>query len=69
MLADKSLWQVGLSYLDHCPTDGLRTIELLLSRLTLDNDLRTMKIIGEAKLRDLNHVGMISYFIIKLFFF
>lgn len=56
-MGDKSLWQVGLSYLDHCPMDGLRTIELLLSRLTLDNEFRAMKIIREAKLRDLNHVG------------
>lgn len=56
-MSHKSLWQVGLSYLDHCPNDGLGVIELLLSRIPLDSEAKTHKIIREAKIRDLDNVG------------
>lgn len=58
LMGHMSLWQVGLSYLDHCPTDGLNTIELLLCRIPQGSEARTQKIIREAQKRDLVHVGM-----------
>lgn len=57
LMGHNSLWQVGLSYLDHCPTNGKNAIELLLSRLPLGSEARTHKIIREARKRDLHHVG------------
>jgi nuclear pore complex protein Nup85 len=53
LMGHKSMWQVGLSYLDHCPRDGLEVAKLLLTRLPLDSELRTQKIIREALKRDL----------------
>lgn len=58
LMGHPSLWQVALSYLDHCPTDGLNTIELLLMRVPQGTEARTHKIIREAQKRDLIHVGM-----------
>lgn len=57
-MGHNSLWQVGLSYLDHCPTDGNNSIELLLLRLPLGTEAKTLKIIREAQKRQLHHVGM-----------
>lgn len=57
LMGHNSLWQVGLTYLDHCPTDGLNTIELLLSRLPLKSETRVQKILREASKRDLLQVG------------
>nr|CAH7742098.1 unnamed protein product [Callosobruchus chinensis] len=56
MMGHKSLWQVGLSYLDHCTHDGTQVIALLLPRIQSDNESKTLKIIREAKKRDLNDV-------------
>ncbi|RZC34971.1 nuclear pore complex protein Nup85 [Asbolus verrucosus] len=53
LMGHKSLWQVGLSYLDHCPQDGLEVTKLLLPRLPLDSELRTQKIVREAINRNL----------------
>lgn len=63
LMGHNSLWQVGLSYLDHCPTDGINTIELLITRLPLGSEARAQKIIREAQKRDLPHIGeyQISY--------
>lgn len=55
LMGHKSLWQVGLSYLDHCSKDGLNAIELLLPRLPLENELKCQKIIREAQKRGLTH--------------
>ncbi|KAF5288343.1 hypothetical protein FQR65_LT12078 [Abscondita terminalis] len=56
LMGHTSLWQVGLSYLDQCPTEGLKTIELLLARLPLKSEARTQKIIREAHKRGLSHI-------------
>ncbi|XP_022910354.1 nuclear pore complex protein Nup85 [Onthophagus taurus] len=53
MMSHTSLWQLGLSYLDYCPTDGLNTIALLLPRIKSNNELKTRKIIKEALKRDM----------------
>ncbi|KRT81355.1 hypothetical protein AMK59_5935, partial [Oryctes borbonicus] len=68
LMGHNSLWQVGLTYLDNCPTDGLNTIELLLPRIPLISEARIHKIVREAAKRDLLQVmqsickvqGMIS---------
>ncbi|KAF5289717.1 hypothetical protein FQA39_LY03634 [Lamprigera yunnana] len=56
LMAHPSLWQVALSYLDHCPTEGLGAIEVLLQHLPLKSEARTQKIIREAHKRDLTHI-------------
>lgn len=56
-MGHKSLWQVGLSYLDHCPNDGIQMIELLLPRIFAENEVKCQKILREAKLRGLQNVG------------
>lgn len=60
-MGHNSLWQVGLTYLDNCPTDGLNTIELLLPRIQLKSEARIQKIIREAGKRDLLQVGKWLY--------
>lgn len=57
LMEHKSLWQVGLSYLDHCQTEGIYRIEILLSHLPLESEARTFKIIREAETRNLTNVG------------
>lgn len=57
-MENKSLWQVGLSYLDHCPIEGIHRAEILLGRLSLETEARTFKIIREAEKRELHNVGM-----------
>lgn len=60
-MGHKSLWQVGLSYLDHCPQDGIEVIKLLLPRLSLDSELRTQKILREALNRNLPEIGNLTF--------
>ncbi|XP_050297593.1 nuclear pore complex protein Nup85 [Anthonomus grandis grandis] len=57
LMGHKSLWQVGLSYLDNCPNDGLPAIELLLPRIPFDSEAKVHKLVREAKNRNLNHVA------------
>lgn len=61
LMEHKSLWQVALSYFDHCPNQGLNTTEHLLSRLSFDNENRAIKIIREAQKRNLFEVGTKLY--------
>lgn len=55
LIGHKSLWQVGLSYLDYTK-NGMHTIELLLPRIKLDSEYKTNKIIREAQKRGLSSV-------------
>ncbi|CAG9767112.1 unnamed protein product [Ceutorhynchus assimilis] len=57
LMGHKSLWQVGLSYLDHCHKDGLPAIKLLLPRVAFDSEAKATNIISEAKNRGLNKVA------------
>lgn len=57
-MGHNSLWQVGLSYLDHCPAAGNETIEFLLLRLPLRTEAKSLKIIREAQKRQMHHVGV-----------
>lgn len=61
-MSHHSLWQVGVTYLDHCSTEGLARLELLLPRLPLGSEQRVMKIIQMALDRDMPHVGEYLYF-------
>ncbi|KAK9888289.1 hypothetical protein WA026_000551 [Henosepilachna vigintioctopunctata] len=57
LMGHKSLWQVGLSYLDHCSESGIHIIELLLPRVPVDNEYKAQKIIREAVKRELHHIA------------
>lgn len=52
---DEYLWAIGVSYLDNCPTSGMLYMETLLSRvpLSIDDEVRTRKLISIAKKRNL----------------
>jgi len=52
---DDTLWPLGVSYLDSCPTNGSFLLEALLSRvpLNINDEIRAHKIIAIAKKRGL----------------
>lgn len=58
MMSHRSLWQVGVDYLDYCPTEGRGRLEVLLCRIPFMNDEKALKIIQIARDRDLAEVGM-----------
>lgn len=58
LMSHKSLWQVGVTYLDHCPTQGMARLHLLLPRLPLTSEARANKIIQVALERNMLDVGM-----------
>ncbi|XP_017774587.1 PREDICTED: nuclear pore complex protein Nup85 [Nicrophorus vespilloides] len=53
----KSLWQLGLNYLDHCFPDGLAAIELLLPRVPINDESKAHRVIQEAQKRGLSHIA------------
>lgn len=57
LMSNRSLWQAGVTYLDHCSTEGQARLELLLPRLPLGSEQRVMKIIQMAQDRDMPHVA------------
>lgn len=57
LMSNCSLWQVGVTYLDHCSTEGQARLELLLPRLPLGSEQRVMKIIQMALDRGMPHVA------------
>ncbi|XP_076272929.1 nuclear pore complex protein Nup75 isoform X2 [Rhynchophorus ferrugineus] len=57
LIGHSSLWEVGLSYLDFCPNNGVHAIELLLPRIPFNTEVKANKLIREAKNRELNHVA------------
>nr|CAD7441544.1 unnamed protein product [Timema bartmani] len=56
LMGHRSLWQVGASYLDHCPTTGRACLERILPCLTLDTEARALKIVQVARDRNMNDV-------------
>ncbi|KAJ1526851.1 hypothetical protein ONE63_008410 [Megalurothrips usitatus] len=56
LMAHHSLWQVGVSYLDHCPPQGLERMEVLLSATPLISETRALKIMQIAHERRLGSV-------------
>lgn len=57
LMSHKSLWQTGVSYLDHCPTLGQSRLRLLLPRIPLTSEARAKKIIHMARERNMPEVG------------
>ncbi|XP_065224471.1 nuclear pore complex protein Nup85 [Planococcus citri] len=57
LMCHKSLWQVGLCYLDQCSHEGRARQHVLLSRISPRTDAKTMKIIQAASSRGLNDVA------------
>jgi len=52
-----SLWQAGVTYLDHCSAVGKGYLSVLLSKLEITSDLRVSKILHYATARRLHNVG------------
>ncbi|KAK7794024.1 hypothetical protein R5R35_007455 [Gryllus longicercus] len=53
LMSHSSLWQVGVSYLDHCPTLGREYLEVILPTLPLTSEKRALKILQVAQSRDM----------------
>merc|ERR1711909_161989 len=56
LMSHRSLWQVGILYLDHCPVQGRYRCELLLERMALDTEARANKVITAAEERGITTV-------------
>lgn len=57
LFSHSSLWNVGVLYLDHCPTLGLATLEHLLPRLSFHSEFKANKILAIAQERQLTSVA------------
>ena len=68
LMGHHSLWQVGVSYLDHCGEQGLARLEVLLCAIPLSSEMKALKIIDIAKKRKLHSVGKFIYPPYKLLF-
>ena len=55
-MSHRSLWQLGVLYLDNCPVQGLFRLELLLERVPLESERKANKVIGLAAERGLSGV-------------
>lgn len=55
-MSHHSLWQAGITYLDHCSAGKEYLVELL-SKLDISSDLRVSKILHYATARRLHNVG------------
>ena len=56
LMSHRSLWQLGVLYLDNCPVQGLFRLELLLERVPLESERKANKVIGLAAERGLSGV-------------
>jgi len=57
LMSHRSLWQLGVLYLDNCPVQGLFRLELLLERVpVLESERKANKVIGLAAERGLSSV-------------
>jgi len=53
LLTHGSLWQVGVSYLDHCPQYGRQHLALHLEKLPVDSDAKATKVLRVMEKRGL----------------
>ncbi|XP_049852863.1 nuclear pore complex protein Nup85 isoform X2 [Schistocerca gregaria] len=53
LMSHQSLWQVGVSYLDHCKTYGRHYLELLLSHVPIANESKALLVVQVARNRGL----------------
>lgn len=56
LMSNSSLWQCGASYLEHCPNQGIKRLELLLQTIPLNSEAKIKKIIDLAKKNNMNNV-------------
>uniref|UniRef100_A0A2S2R3I6 Nuclear pore complex protein Nup85 n=1 Tax=Sipha flava TaxID=143950 RepID=A0A2S2R3I6_9HEMI len=56
LMSHHSLWQAGVTYLDHCSAIGKGYLSILLSKLEISSDLRISKILHYATARRLHNV-------------
>lgn len=56
LMSSQSYWQVGLTYLEHCPESGLEVIRVSLQELPLTSDEVALRIISAAKDYGLNDI-------------
>ncbi|KAK9509745.1 hypothetical protein O3M35_006991 [Rhynocoris fuscipes] len=49
LMSHQSYWQVGLTYLEHCKTDGWDLMKIMLMKLPLTSEEKALKIIAKAK--------------------
>ena len=45
LMSHKSLWQVGVIYLDYCPVQGRHRLELLLERIPIPTTKKADKVV------------------------
>lgn len=57
LASHRSLWQLGLSYLDHCPRLGRAKVELILPSIPQCSEIKTLRIIREAEKRNMKNIG------------
>ncbi|XP_049950357.1 nuclear pore complex protein Nup85 isoform X1 [Schistocerca serialis cubense] len=53
LMSHQSLWQVGVSYLDHCKTYGRHYLQLLLSHVPIANESKALLVVQVARNRGL----------------
>ncbi|KAK9509785.1 hypothetical protein O3M35_007022 [Rhynocoris fuscipes] len=57
LMSHQSYWQVGLTYLEHCKTDGWDLMKIMLMKLPLTSKEKALKIIAKAKEYNFTDVG------------
>ncbi|KAL7635882.1 UNVERIFIED_CONTAM: hypothetical protein RMT77_013699 [Armadillidium vulgare] len=59
LVSHKSLWQIGLVYLDTCgPASSIPIAEAVIERIPLDNDIKTFKLVQASTERSFDSVAM-----------
>lgn len=61
LLSHHSLWFFGVNYLDYCPTNGQKYLELYLQRVAPIDETTARKIIFMAESRNLSHISKSVY--------
>ncbi|KAK0075668.1 hypothetical protein PV325_006573 [Microctonus aethiopoides] len=56
LFGHSSLWQCGASYLEHCPTQGLARLEILLQSIPLGTEARIQKLLNVARNNSMTNV-------------
>lgn len=53
LMSHKSLWQVGIDYLDHCPVFGKEHMKVYIENIPIDSERKANKLIHICEERDL----------------
>lgn len=56
LMSHDSMWIIGMDYLEHSSSDGLRAVEYLLSHVPIRNEKQAMRIISAARNKKLTKV-------------